>query len=202
MNITITERVIEVPWALNQLPQTGIILDVGSCDATYLRVIHQPGRTLHCLDPRDCAGEIPAGVVFHHQSLIGNDLPRASYDAVLLLSTVEHIGLPCYGQMPFPEGDQLAIAECWSLLKPGGSLVVTVPVGQAKVASWYRQYNPAALQQLFRGWRTAVTYWGFDGHRYLPIDEARVEQYDYRDSPYIGAGAGAFAGIVAYPNRS
>ena len=30
-----TERVIEIPWALAQLPQTGTILDVGSADATY-----------------------------------------------------------------------------------------------------------------------------------------------------------------------
>jgi hypothetical protein len=30
-----TERVIEIPWCLQQIPQSGRILDVGSCEATY-----------------------------------------------------------------------------------------------------------------------------------------------------------------------
>ena len=194
-----TERVIEVPWALMQLPQSGIILDIGSCDATYLSIIQQSDRILHCLDLRDCSAEIPRGAVFHHQSIIGNDLPRQHFDAVLLLSTLEHIGLPCYGQAPFADGDKLALAEVWEVLKPGGLAIVTVPAGQAKVASWYRQYSPAALHRLFKGWRTEFSYWGFDGSQYVPIDEDAVECYDYRDYPYVtGAGAGAFAGIVAH----
>ncbi|HEU4328966.1 MAG TPA: methyltransferase domain-containing protein [Roseiflexaceae bacterium] len=199
MSHTTNERIIEIPWALMQLPQSGLILDVGSCDATYLQVIHQPGRNLHCLDPRDCRGEIPHGAVFYNQNLIGNDLPGKTYDAVLLISTLEHIGLPCYGHTPFPDGDRMALAEAWRLLKPEGVLIVTVPVGQAKMATWYRQYSPAGLQRLFAGWRTTISYWGFDGHHYHPIPAEEVERYDYRDSPHIGVGAGAIAGIVAYP---
>lgn len=194
-----TERVIEVPWALMQLPQSGVILDVGSCEATYLRAIQQSDRFLHCLDPRNCAGEIPPRAQFYPQSIIGNTLPRAYYDAVLMLSVIEHIGLPCYEQAPFPHGDQLALAEIWALLKPGCPLITTLPAGQAKVVTWYRQYSPAMLKQLFRGWRAEIKYWGFDGAQYHPIEEHQVEQFDYRDSPFHPtAGAGAFAGIVAH----
>jgi hypothetical protein len=81
-----TERVIEIPWCLAQLPQSGRILDVGSCEAVYLGVIQQVDRELHCLDPRDCRAGIPPGAVFHHQSLIGNTLRRGFYDAVLVRS--------------------------------------------------------------------------------------------------------------------
>src|SRR5574341_592899 len=194
-----TERVIEIPWALTQLPQSGVILDVGSCDATYLGAIQQPDRVLHCLDPRSCSASTPSGAVFYYQSLIGNDLLRSYYDAVMLLSVLEHIGLPCYGQPPFSRGDQLALAEAWALLKPGCPIIVTVPAGQGKVTSWYRQYSPAMLHRLFRGWRTEIRYWGSNGSRYFAISEAEVERYDYRDYPYMaGAGAGALAGIVAY----
>lgn len=195
---TISERTVEIPWALMQLPQTGVVLDIGSCEALYLPIINQRGRTLHCLDPRNCIGELPPDVVFHNQSLIGNDLPRAFYDAVLVISTIEHIGLPCYGQKPFLDGDQLALAEIWGLLKPGCPLIATMPAGQDKTVSWYRQYSPETLKRLFQHWRAEFTYWGFDGVHYVPIEEHEVTQYDYRDSPGIGAGAGAFAGIVAY----
>jgi hypothetical protein len=192
------ERVIEIPWMLQSLPQTGRVLDIGSCGAVYLGAIHQPDRELHCLDPRDCPRHVPAGAVFHRSSLIGNDLPRGWFDAVVVLSVLEHIGLPCYGQDAFPGGDRLALAEIGELLKPGAPVLVTVPAGQSKVASWYRQYSPADLGRLFAGWRSEISYWGFDGEAYRPISEGEVEELDYRDRQDLNAGAGAMAAILAY----
>ena len=193
-----TERVIEIPWCLQQIPQTGRILDVGSCEAAYLRAIQQADRELHCLDPRDCSGEMPRGAVFHHQGLIGNTLPRRWFDAVLVVSVIEHIGLPCYEQEPFPRGDALALAEIRELLKPGAPVLLTVPAGQSKLMTWYRQYSPADLRRLFRGWRHEIRYWGFDESVYHPIPEDEVELHDFRDRLDDRIGAGAVAGIVAY----
>lgn len=192
------ERVIEIPWMLQKLPQAGRVLDVGSCGAVYLGAIHQPGRELHCLDPRGCPEEVPPGAVFHRMGLIGNDLPRAGFDAVVVLSVLEHVGLPCYGQEPFPRGDELALAEIGELLKPEAPALVTVPAGQSKLASWYRQYSPADLRRVFAGWRAEISYWGFDGERYLPIPESEVEEHDFRDRRDLNAGAGALAAIQAY----
>jgi hypothetical protein len=194
----ITERVIEIPWCLQQIPQSGRILDIGSCDALYLRVIQQSGRELHCLDPRDCSGDVPPGAVFHHQSLIGNTLARRGFDAVLAVSTIEHIGLPGYAQEPFPRGDALALAEIRELLKPGAPAVVTVPAGQSKLMTWYRQYSPFDLHRLFRGWRYEIRYWGFGQGMYRPIPETELELHDYRDRLDDHLGAGALAAIVAY----
>lgn len=192
-----TERVIEIPWCLQQIPQSGRILDVGSCEASYLPIIQQMDRELHCLDPRDCSCAIPGGAVFHHQSLIGNMLPRRWFDAVLAVSVIEYIGLPCYEQEPFPQGDELALAEVGELLRPGAPALFTVPAGQSKLVTWYRQYSPADLRRLFVGWRTEIRYWGFDGSAYRPIAESDVERYDYRDRHDSAAGAGAMAAIVA-----
>jgi SAM-dependent methyltransferase len=193
-----TERVIEIPWCLQQIPQSGRILDVGSCEAVYLGVIQQLGRELHCLDPRDCSSTIPSGAVFHHQSLIGNTLPRRWFDAVLVVSVIEHIGLPCYEQEPFARGDERALAEIRELLKPGAPAILTVPAGQSKLMTWYRQYSPADLQRLFTGWRAEIHYWGFDGKAYHPISEDEVESHDYRDRLDEHLGAGAMAAVVAY----
>lgn len=102
----------------------------------YLNIIHQPPlRKLFCLDSRYCCKEIPEGVTFYHQDILGNNLPRSFFDAVLLVSTIEHIGLLCYGQKPVVYGDMLAVSEVWFLLKPGGRLVLTVPVGCVRVDS-------------------------------------------------------------------
>ena len=190
------ERVIEIPWALMQLPQSGVILDVGSCEALYLQFIAQSGRHLHCLDPRDCP-EIPKDAVFHNINLIENSLPRQSYDAVLMLSTLEHVGMPYYGQPPFPNGDVIALEEVWQLLKPDAPLIVTVPAGSSKLTSWYRQYSPTDLYRLFANWDHSVVFWGFDGKRYEQIQPEDVENHNYRDRHDSCAGAGALAGIIA-----
>ena len=196
------ERVVEIPWALMQLPQKGLVLDVGSWSATYLESILTVDRQLHCLDPQECRDTIPSNAVFHHQSIIGNTLPRYAYDCVLLLSTIEHIGLPTYGQRPFERGDQLTLADVAQLLTPSGYVVVTVPVGVSKITSWYRQYSPSDLHNLFRHWDAKISYWGFDDDTYTPIDESKVESYSYHYGWQAMQGAGAVAGIIATPRRS
>ena len=196
-----TERVIEIPWALSVMPQTGEILDIGSCDATYLHVIQQHDRRLTCMDPRPCVAALPKGASLCQENLIGNSLPAGAFDAVLLLSTLEHVGLPCYGNTPFADGDRLALAEAQRLLVPQGCLIVTVPAGRPKLTSWYRQYDPDTLHTLFENWDVSIRYWGFNGQAYIDIIEADVVKYDYRDQPTIGSGAGALAGIVARPTH-
>ncbi|HVS63724.1 MAG TPA: DUF268 domain-containing protein [Thermoanaerobaculia bacterium] len=194
------ERVVEVPWALAQLPQSGVVLDVGSCEATYLAAIVGPGREIHCLDPRDCSKSLPQGVTFHHQSIVGNDLNACSFDAVLFLSTLEHIGLPTYGQPLFCQGDRLALAETARLLRPGGRLVVTLPVGRSRMTTWFRQYSTADLEILFREWIWEVCYWGYEDDRFVPIEAGDVDGFEYRETfEQESFGAGAVAGIRAEP---
>jgi SAM-dependent methyltransferase len=179
------------------LPQSGLVLDVGSCDATYLSAIQGPDRHLECLDPRDCAHAIPPGANFHRASLFGNPLPRARYDAVLMISVMEHLGLPTYGQSAMPHGDRRALAECWSLLRPRGILVATFPAGWPKVTSWYRQYSPARIERLFAGWDYDVRYWGISSDQYVEIAADDVLDHDYRDRLDGSGGAGAVAGVIA-----
>jgi SAM-dependent methyltransferase len=191
------ERVVEIPWALSQLPQTGRILDVGSCDATYLLAVPGPDRQLECLDPRDCRSVIPHGVAFHKQSLFGNTLPPGHYDAVLLLSVLEHLGLPTYAQDHVACGDQRGLAECWRLLRPGGVLLATVPAGRPKVTSWYRQYSPEMLHRLFAGWEYEIDYWALIDGRFVGTSPEDVLAHDYRDRFDAFGGAEAMAAITA-----
>src|SRR5260370_17969392 len=128
-----TERIVEIPWALTQLPQAGRILDVGSCDATYLGAVQQPGRELHCLDPRPLdprSSPLPPGAVFHQESLIGNHLPRDFFDAALVVSTLHHVAPPCYAQTPFADVAKISLADGGELLNPCAPASVTLPEAQ------------------------------------------------------------------------
>lgn len=188
LNQPINERVVEIPYALAHLPQSGAILDVGSCDAPYLACIQLPGRQLHCLDPRPMPP--PMGVPYFQQNIQDFATPErfGTYDGVLMLSSLDHIGLEAYGQPACDGGVESALAAAWHLLRPRGSLVLTVPVGIPKVAGWYRQFAPYELLRLLKQFEIvdAAFYKYWEG-KYCLTSAPEVKKCDYRD----GAGAGA-----------
>lgn len=53
--------------------------------------------------------------------------------AVSCMHTIEHIGLGRYGDTVNPAGDRIATAELVRVLKPGGLMLLVVPVGQPRL---------------------------------------------------------------------
>jgi SAM-dependent methyltransferase len=85
------------------------------------------------------------------------------YATVIALSTLEHIGLACEGYGTEAddeaEGDRRAVEGCMRALKPGGTLLLTVPFGpKAENRGWYRVYDQAALEDLVDGWEFSAEY--------------------------------------------
>ena len=84
--------------------------------------------------------------------------PDASFDQVLLVSTLEHIGADneVYGVEGEPDdtGREAALRELRRVLRPSGSLLVTVPLGEPGDYGWFRQED-------VRGWTRLFTAAGF-----------------------------------------
>ncbi len=73
-----------------------------------------------------------------------------SLPAVSCLHVVEHIGLGRYGDKINPKGWHEAIQELGRVIKPGGSLFISVPVGQAVTFfNAHRVYDPVKFPQNF-----------------------------------------------------
>lgn len=86
--------------------------------------------------------------------------PR-QFDYILSISSIEHDGLGRYGDPVNPTGDLRAMAEHKNMLRPGGKLILSVPVGpDCLVWNAHRIYGPIRLKMLFQGWRP-VKYYGF-----------------------------------------
>lgn len=76
-----------------------------------------------------------------------------SFDQVLLVSTLEHVGADneLYGLSAESDGAARAAAlrELRRVLAPGGSLLVTVPLGEPHDYGWFRQEDTAGWDRLF-----------------------------------------------------
>jgi SAM-dependent methyltransferase len=173
-DLGINERSVEVPWACQHVGGARCLLDVGCSTSDYLADLARTGpspeanppgqaavlpppaegrsRRVYGLDPGAPQPIRNVGIV--KGTIVVPPFPADSFDLILCISTVEHIGLPVYGQHEFPHGDILAMRHVRRLLAPGGRLLLTVPFGRAQVNPWFRVYDRWGLRRLTRGFRT------------------------------------------------
>jgi 2-polyprenyl-3-methyl-5-hydroxy-6-metoxy-1,4-benzoquinol methylase len=147
------ERIVEVPYALRALgaaPAGTRILDVGSAESTLAFSLACLGYDVTAVDPR--------GYPFEHprlRVLAGGveDLDEGGdFDAVVCLSTIEHIGVEAYGQDAADRADLEAMRRLGEVTKPGGLLVLTTPFGRPETTDSERRYDRAGLDTLLEGW--------------------------------------------------
>lgn len=84
------------------------------------------------------------------------DLPldSNSQDSVSCLHTIEHIGLGRYGDKLDADGTKKACRELFRVLKPGGRLYLSVPIGRERVCfNAHRIFHPQTILNYFDGLR-------------------------------------------------
>jgi SAM-dependent methyltransferase len=146
------ERVVEIPWVLSRL-RAGHVLEVGYAHAepAYLAALCR-------LVPSGLVGVDLAEAPVPGMETVAADVRAlpfedSSFDQVLLVSTLEHVGADnaLYGLAPESDGTARAAAlrELRRVLKPRGSLLVTVPLGEPEDYGWFRQEDVAGWDRLF-----------------------------------------------------
>ena len=75
------------------------------------------------------------------------------YDAAFSMSSFDHDGLGRYGDPIDPNADLHAMEAAKTVLKPGGLLFLTIPIGP-DVVVWnlHRRYGRLRLPRLLSGW--------------------------------------------------
>ena len=148
------ERIAEIPFvlqAVSALSPPARILDIGACESLIPLELASLGYKVTALDIRPYAFMHPNLTAVQADILTwaGDGAP---YDAVILLSTVEHFGLPVYGQTNIDaDADRRAMDRVRSLLRTGGLLVLTTPFGPSAVGPTERTYSASDLSQLLDG---------------------------------------------------
>jgi SAM-dependent methyltransferase len=172
------ERVVEIPWVLSRL-SGGRALEVGYAFAEppYLAALLLAGfDELVGVDLAEA--EVP-GLTAVRADV--RDLPfeEGSFDLVLCVSTLEHVGADnsSYGLGAEADGASrlTALRELRRVLTPKGRLLITVPCGEPGDYGWFRQDDVRGWTRLFaragffveeqeayelteEGWRTAPEF--------------------------------------------
>jgi len=146
------ERVVEIPWVLSRLHAGGRVLEVGYAfaEAAYLAGLLRAGVELV---GADLAARDVDGMETVEADVRGLPFPDHSFEQVLLVSTLEHIGADntVYGLVVESDGVArlAALRELRRVLQRDGSLLVTVPLGEPGDHGWFRQEDQDGWTELF-----------------------------------------------------
>ncbi len=159
------ERTVEIPIASHFLRErsAGDVLEVGNVLSHYVDVRH---------DVIDLYEEAE-GVV--NEDAADFD-PGREYGAIVSVSTLEHIGT--YEEPPNPGRAAAAVANLVRLLKPGGRLLATAPVGLNPAFDDLVSAGEIRFDELYAMRRAGP------GNRWVEADPSSVRGARYRDSKF------------------
>ena len=156
----LADRVVDTPfdphyffqaaWLARRLQEKrpSIHVDVGS-SAMMINVLSAHVKTVF-VDYR------PLRVRLSNLSSMAGDIARlpfqdGSITSLSCLHVLEHVGLGRYGDPINPAGSRLAAAELQRVLKPGGTLFLSVPVGRERVCfNAHRVFSSSTVKDFFR----------------------------------------------------
>lgn len=129
-------------------PPHATVLEIGCAEADWMTpmLAVRPDLQVIGIDWRG-SGQRPGRVI--QGDVLTHDFPPASFDAVVGISSIEHIGLGHYDHdPPDPDGDRHCMERVVRWLKPGGWVYADVPHGPvfAVCGTSHRLYDETAVR--------------------------------------------------------
>lgn len=182
-------RIVEWPFVFRrlQMPPGSKILDFG-CNESMLSIeLASIGFNVVGVDLKDYQLKHP-NFRFIKGDIRGQ-FKAESFDAIIIISTIEHAGLGGYQEEPFNNGDKLVIREIHRILKKSGQLLLSVPFGKRWQGGWYRVYNSESLYSLLSDFQIGSEEYfrRIDGKFWIPVrkqDLYDMPSGDEEDNPY------------------
>ncbi|MFI5346116.1 MAG: class I SAM-dependent methyltransferase [Elusimicrobiota bacterium] len=178
----VNERIVEMPFVLQKLAAfpNARVLDFGCSNSPLALELAGMGYEVVGVDLR------PYGYTHPNFELLQGDflarsMPDNSFDAVVAVSAVEHVGLESvYGGPGQESGDRTIVKKFLQILKPGGVLLLTVPFGRAGLNPGYRVYDSKSLDALIDGFDIMEKsfYHGDKQRQWVKVPESGLAEVD------------------------
>lgn len=151
------DRYIEHPWILIHLdnaPEKVLDFGCGASPLTY-QACHFC-KELVAVDLQDAKQRAMPNLTVLKGDILNPDfqLGAHGYDVILNCSTMEHVGIAGrYGvEVEDLEADLKVMCKLGGLLKPGGQMLLTIPVGRDRIVRPYHRIYGERLKDLLHGW--------------------------------------------------
>lgn len=198
------ERIFEKTFVLQSLARlyessSITVLDVGAAESLLSYELATLNYSVTAIDIRPIALFHP-NLKFVKTDICKPVLPPASFDCVIALSTLEHIGLGWYGDETGESYDVKAVQEISLLLKPEGSFLLTVPYGKKALTPVHRIYNQKSLQKLIQDFKIVQISYGVRKDDFTWIiteNELEASEKEHNPNNYL---PGAVALLVCKKN--
>lgn len=192
----IDERVIEYPWIFSKLPsKPGKVLDAGSALNHDFLLQRNPLKeaqlTIMTLAPeKRCFWN--RSISYVYGDLRERYFSDATFDVVVSISTIEHIGLDntmlYTGDKAKRESDSFgfvpAVIEFRRVIKKGGICLITVPFGRPGIHGWYQVFDQALVDKVIETFgpsESHVDYFGYDARGWKRVDSASLVEAEFFD---------------------
>lgn len=190
------ERAVEYPWVFSRIKKKErVILDAGSS------LNHWDILSLSCLRERTMylanlfyEGQYGSkkNVIYRYEDLRELSFPEEYFDAVVCISTLEHVGMDntcLYGtderkKENAPSAYLQAAQELKRVLKKGGALYLTVPYGMYKHHGWFQIFDHKMIKSVvdcFRPERSDVTFFKYVHHQWQFANEQECQNAVFLD---------------------
>lgn len=189
------DREIEWSWILAYLGTgPGEVLDFGCGNNLLSFIAARSGYNVTAIDLQAIQWPYTvANMRFIQGDILKTKLPESGFDLIINCSSIEHVGLSGrYGSDENPEGDLSAMARLYDLLKPGGVMLLTVPVGiDSVILPLHRVYGRDRLPRLLENWTVEKEeFWIKDG-RNIWVSVSEPEALSFQPTKYC-YGLGCF----------
>ena len=124
------------------------VLDVGCTESLLIYELLHRGYDVTGLDQRPYQEKVTFKFLLHD---ITKHALTLVYDYIVAMSTIEHVGLGAYSDIPTADGDELAMINLSHMLKPNGYLIITVP-NKHLGTSTGRGYSYQDFEKLIEGY--------------------------------------------------
>lgn len=144
-------------------------------------------REVEVLDVRQLDALV-SGMSFRQADLMQvADVPSDICDSISCLHAIEHFGLGRYGDPIDPEGHLKGLQSITKLLKSGGTLLLSAPIGREQVAfNAHRVFAPETLPSILKEHYDLVSY------SYVDDAGCFYEDADIAQTPELSYGCGMY----------
>jgi predicted SAM-dependent methyltransferase len=191
----IDERIIEYPWLFSKLHmESGLLLDVGS-SLNFEYILNRPELECRSIIIYDLSHKTfsKKNAVSHIYGDIRETIFKdACVDDIVCISALEHIGMnntilysdnSRYNEFK-PDDYRNVVKEFKRLLKPGGSLFITVPFGKYENHGWLQQFDYQMIEtviEVFGGVSDETSYYRYSNDSWEISDAETCKECSYFD---------------------